>query len=341
MTRAGETPARPEGGGPETPGVEDVFGRLERGEITPGEAFRVFRLAGGQAGDAKLEMAEPATERRLAETFDELEFLVGLTSVKRLVRELHAFIVIQRERALRGLSAEPMVLHMVFKGNPGTGKTTVARILGRIFKATGVLQKGHLVECERADLVGEYIGHTAQKTREQVKRAIGGILFVDEGYSLARGGEKDFGKEAIDTLVKAMEDHKDELVLILAGYLDEMQQFLESNPGLQSRFPIQITFPDFTLEELMEIADLMLAKRQYTLTVEARQALRAKLQRYRRFPYGDENAGNARLVRNIIERAMRRQALRLVERSSRSRADLQTIEAADLDGDDYEAGRPD
>ncbi len=319
---------------------DDVFGRLERGEITPGEAFRAFRVTAVKA-DPKLEAAEAASEKKLAETFAELESLVGLASVKRLVRELHAFIVIQKERALQGLAAEPMVLHMVFKGNPGTGKTTVARILGRILKATGVLEKGHLVECERADLVGEYIGHTAQKTRDQITRAIGGILFVDEGYSLARGGEKDFGKEAIDTLVKAMEDHKDELVLILAGYRNEMQQFLESNPGLQSRFPIQIDFPDFTLEELMAIADLMLEKRQYTLTPEARQVLRTRLLRYRRLPFGDENAGNARLVRNMIEKAMRRQALRLVGRPSLSRVELQTIEAADIadDGEDGPGGR--
>lgn len=322
-------------------GLDGIFGRLERGEMTPGEAFRVFRLSGPKTADLRLEAAEGAGEKRLVESFEELESLVGLAGVKRLVRELHAFIIIQKERALQGLTTEPMVLHMVFKGNPGTGKTTVARILGRILRNTGVLEKGHLIECERADLVGEYIGHTAQKTREQIKRAIGGILFVDEGYSLARGGEKDFGKEAIDTLVKAMEDHKDELVLILAGYRNEMRQFLESNPGLESRFPIHIDFPDFTLDELMEIADLMLERRQYTLTPESRQAIRGKLLRYRRLPLGDENAGNARLVRNMIERAMRRQALRLVGRPSLSRADLQTIEAVDLVGDaDGDAGCP-
>lgn len=340
MASAGKQPAAPGAVRPPArPEFEEVLGRLERGEVAPGEAFRVFQLAGGKITDPRLEAAEAASERRLADTFEELEALVGLSSVKRLVRELHAFIVIQKERALRGLATEPMVLHMIFKGNPGTGKTTVARILGRIFKATGVLQKGHVVECERADLVGEYIGHTAQKTREQIRRALGGILFIDEGYSLARGGEKDFGKEAIDTLVKAMEDHKDELVLILAGYRNEMQQFLDSNPGLQSRFPIQIDYPDFTLDELMEIAERMVQKRQYTFTPEAKQALRAKLLHYRRLPFGDENAGNARLVRNMIERAIRRQAMRLVGRPTLSRADLQTIEAVDL-ADDDEAGKP-
>jgi stage V sporulation protein K len=327
-------PGRPRPEGPEFKGVLE---RLERGETAPGEAFRVFRAS---RGEARGEGADSPNDKRLAESFDELEALVGLMSVKRLVRELHAFIVIQRRRTMEGLAAEPMVLHMIFKGNPGTGKTTVARILGRVLKASGVLQKGHLLECERADLVGEYIGHTAQKTREQIKKALGGILFVDEGYALARGGEKDFGKEAIDTLVKAMEDHKDELVVILAGYRNEMQQFIESNPGLQSRFPIQIDFPDFTLEELMEIADRMLRQRQYPLTPEARKLLRAKLLRHRRLPYGDENAGNARLVRNLIERAVRRQALRLVSRPTISRTELQTIESGDLADEDETRSEP-
>ncbi|MCL6580863.1 MAG: AAA family ATPase [Firmicutes bacterium] len=308
--------------------------------MAPGEALRVLRGARGRAPAERTDPAEAESGTpRLAEALEELDSLVGLASVKKLVRELHAFIVIQRERSLQGLTVEPLVLHMVFKGNPGTGKTTFARILGRIFRSTGVLQKGHLVECERADLVGEYIGHTAQKTREQIRRALGGILFIDEGYSLARGGEKDFGKEAIDTLVKAMEDHKDELVLILAGYRNEMEEFLESNPGLRSRFPIQIDFPDFTLDELMEIADRMVGRRQYRLTPEARQVLRSRLAHYRRLTYGDENAGNARLVRNIIERAMRRQALRLVGRPSLSRTDLVTLEAEDFLDEEEGAGR--
>ncbi|GJM69287.1 hypothetical protein HMSSN036_15030 [Paenibacillus macerans] len=145
-------------------------------------------------------------------------------------------------RSEAGLLSGPQVYHMIFKGNPGTGKTTVARIVAKMFQRMGVLSKGHLIEVERADLVGEYIGHTAQKTRDLVKKALGGILFIDEAYSLARGGEKDFGKEAIDTLVKAMEDQKNQFILILAGYSDEMDFFLSTNPGLPSRFPIQMDF---------------------------------------------------------------------------------------------------
>ena len=173
----------------------------------------------------------------------ELDALIGLAPVKELVRELAALVEIQRRRAAAGLSTEPMALHMVFTGNPGTGKTTVARLLARLFHGLGVLPREHLVECERADLVGEYIGHTAQRTREQIRKALGGVLFVDEAYALARGGEKDFGKEAIDTLVKAMEDHKDEFIVILAGYRDEMEQFLSVNPGLAPGFRSTWTFP--------------------------------------------------------------------------------------------------
>jgi len=332
MARENKPPVSRVPGPVPPPDLEETLGRVETGEATPGEAFQVFQLATGRSKARAEAAGHGEGPGRLEESFRELEALIGLESVKQLVRELHAFIVIQKRRSLQGLATEPMVLHMVFKGNPGTGKTTVARILGRILKATAVLEKGHLVECERADLVGEYIGHTAQKTREQIRKALGGILFIDEGYSLARGGEKDFGKEAIDTLVKAMEDYKDNLVVILAGYRNEMQRFLESNPGLISRFPIQVDFPDFSLDELMSIADLMLEKRQYRLTKEARTRLWEELVRQRRLPFGDENAGNARLVRNLIERAVRRQALRLVGRDHVSRSELLTIEAEDVGG---------
>ena len=189
----------------------------------------------------------------------ELDSLIGLSSVKALVRELVAYVRIQRIRESRQLASEALVLHMVFSGNPGTGKTTCARLMGKIFREMGVLEKGHLVERERADLVGS-IGHTAQKTRDQIKKALGGILFIDEAYSLATGGDKDFGKESISTLIKAMEDNRDRFIVILAGYREEMARFIQSNPGIRSRFPIHIEFPDYSTQELMLIADLMLKK---------------------------------------------------------------------------------
>jgi stage V sporulation protein K len=268
---------------------------------------------------------------KVAEIIAELDALVGLSTVKILIHELQAYVEIQRRRTREKLVAEPLVLHMIFRGNPGTGKTTVARLVGKLFKEMNVLQKGHVIECERADLVGEYIGHTAQKTRDQVKKALGGVLFIDEAYSLARGGEKDFGKEAIDALVKAMEDNKDNLVLILAGYRHEMEWFLQTNPGLRSRFPIHIDFPDYSIDELLAIAESMLKARQYELTNEARDAFRFMLQGLlNSHPY----AGNARLVRNMVERTIRKQAVRLFRKSSSSREELIQILACDLCMDD-------
>jgi len=258
----------------------------------------------------------------------ELNELIGLSEVKNLVSEIYAYVEIQKKRIKEKLCADPLVLHMIFKGNPGTGKTTVARIIGKLFRAMGVLTKGHLIEVERADLVGEYIGHTAQKTREQIKKALGGILFIDEAYSLARGGEKDFGKESIDVLVKAMEDQKDNLILILAGYKQEMEWFLRCNPGLRSRFPIHIDFPDYTGEELFKIGEAMLKNRQYQLSSSAQKELWEILQQ--QVGKGSQNEGNARLVRNLIEKAIRRQAVRLVKRSRLTRDELMTIRPEDL-----------
>ncbi|MDI3535022.1 MAG: stage sporulation protein, partial [Thermosediminibacterales bacterium] len=266
--------------------------------------------------------------KNLDEIMKELDSLIGLDKVKKLVKEIKAFVEIQKKREEEKLKTEPIVLHMVFGGNPGTGKTTVARILGKLLKEMGVLQKGHLVEVERADLVGEYIGHTAQKTREQIKKALGGILFIDEAYSLARGGEKDFGKEAIDTLVKAMEDHKNNLILILAGYKNEMEFFLRTNPGLRSRFPIHIEFSDYNIEELLLIAQLMVKKREYKLSRGALKKLREILEK-NNFRNQDK-LGNARLVRNIIEKAIRLQAVRLVSKKRVTREELILLEEGDI-----------
>lgn len=272
---------------------------------------------------------EKENEKKLQQIFAELYSLIGLNEVKKLIYEIKAFVDIRKIRQRESLYTEPLVLHMIFKGNPGTGKTTVARIIGKLFKELGVLTKGHSIEVERADLVGEYIGHTAQKTREQIKKAIGGVLFLDEAYSLARGGDKDFGKEAIDVMVKAMEDYKDNLILILAGYKDEMKEFIRSNPGLRSRFPIHINFPDYTINELLEIADLMVSKRQYQLDLAARASLGRILSL--QIGIGNEYSGNARLVRNLIERAIRKQAVRLIEKKDVSRQDLITISKVDIE----------
>ena len=299
-----------------------VFHGLERGEITVTQALRNIKDYDKSTSDIN---QENSTES-IALILQELNQLIGLERVKTLVKEAEAYIEIQRRRQFYNLINEPLVLHMIFTGNPGTGKTTVARILGELFKAMKVIPKGHLVEVERADLVGEYIGHTAQRTREQIKKAIGGILFVDEAYSLARGGQKDFGKEAIDTMVKAMEDYKTEFVLILAGYPREMAHFLSVNPGLKSRFPIHLDFPDYCQEELLEIAELMLKNRQYRMSEEARLFLKGVLNEKDR----RKNFSNARFVRNLIEQSIRRQALRLVKKNETTREELMLIAREDI-----------
>ncbi len=281
--------------------------------------------------DALLEKTPAAVrpqeaQARIRAVLDELDDLVGLYEVKRLFFEVQAYAEVQRLRRALELAAETTVLHAVFSGNPGTGKTTVARIAARLYKELGLLEKGQLVEVERADLVGEFVGHTAQRTREQLKKAAGGVLFIDEAYSLIRGGENDFGKEAIDTLVKAMEDEKHHFVLILAGYPLEMQRFLDSNPGLRSRFPLHVFFPDYKLSELAEIARREYARRQYLLSEEGE----AELLRLLAQSAPGEN-GNARLLRNLLEASLRAQAVRLMQGEGRpGREALQQIFAADI-----------
>jgi stage V sporulation protein K len=315
--------------------LQEISEWLRRGEIGPGDAISLAmelrRRQSAAAARPEPAAADPQVmrEERVRVVLADLDRLVGLEGVKRHVREIHAFTSIQMKRKACGLAHETTGLHMVFTGNPGTGKTTVARVLGRLFREMGLLPGGHMVEVERADLVGEYIGHTAQKTREVVKRAVGGVLFIDEAYSLARGGEKDFGKESIDCLVRAMEDHRGELLLILAGYPAEMEWFLCQNPGLRSRFPIIIDFPDYSPEDLLRIGDGMWRTRQYELTPEARAFLRHLLQSALWSATGDE--GNARAMRNLVERSLRCQALRLMGRSDLSREELMAVTCADME----------
>jgi stage V sporulation protein K len=271
----------------------------------------------------------PPEHSALKEIEDELGALVGMEEMKRMIKEIYAWIFVNKKREELGLKARKQALHMMFKGNPGTGKTTVARLIGKLFLKMNVLSKGHLIEAERADLVGEYIGHTAQKTRDLVKKAQGGILFIDEAYSLGRGGEKDFGKEAIDTLVKHMEDKQHEFILILAGYSREMDYFLTLNPGLHSRFPLVIDFPNYTIEQLMEIASRMLDEREYSLSHEAEKKLKDHLI-WVKAVLSPNSFSNGRYVRNIIEKSIRAQAMRLLLQNSFDKNELMTLRSNDL-----------
>jgi len=266
---------------------------------------------------------------RVGEVLEELDReLVGLAPVKARVRDICALLLIDTLRKQAGLSTDTPSLHMSFTGNPGTGKTTVALRMADILHRLGYVRKGHLVAVTRDDLVGQYIGHTAPKTREVLKRAMGGVLFIDEAYYLYRPeNERDYGQEAIEILLQEMENSRQDLVVVLAGYKDRMERFFQSNPGMSSRIAHHIDFPDYTDEELFEIAELMLKQMQYRLSDEAAAALREYIALRRSQPH----FANARSVRNALDRARLRQASRLFERGATlTRDDLLTIDAADI-----------
>jgi probable Rubsico expression protein CbbX len=254
--------------------------------------------------------------------------LVALEPVKRRIREIAALLVIDRLRREQGLACARPSLHMSFTGNPGTGKTTVALRMAEILHRLGYIEKPKVVSVTRDDLVGQYVGHTAPKTREVLKRARGGVLFIDEAYYLYRPeNERDYGQEAIEILLQVMEAERDDLVVVLAGYRDRMETFFRSNPGMGSRVAHHIHFPDFDVRELIAIADLMLDQQDYELTADAREAFGAYVERrVRRARFA-----HARSIRNAIERARMRQASRLYDRrEALERRDLVTIEAADI-----------
>jgi len=268
----------------------------------------------------------------------QLDGLTGLAPVKAEVRQLIDVVRAEQMRRAAGLPVSQVSRHLVFTGNPGTGKTTVARLLGQLYAAIGVLGTGQLVEVTRSDLVAGYVGQTAIKTTEAVRRALGGILFIDEAYALARsaGLEHDFGQEAVDTLVKLMEDHRDELVVIAAGYGQEMAQFISSNPGLPSRFPRTIRFPDYSTDELLSIFEGMCERDRYQLSPDALDGLRQHLARLPRTP----EFGNGRLVRNLFEAALARQASRVVASGGTDLTTLtrQDLSLPDLPGPDHKPG---
>ena len=293
------------------------------------EAERGIELAVAEAADPTAGPQTLARQTGLDTVLDELDSeLVGLTPVKTRIREIAALLVVDRLRREHGLASERPSLHMSFTGNPGTGKTTVARRMAEILHRLGYVERGHVVSVTREDMVGQYVGHTAPKTREVLKKAYGGVLFIDEAYYLHRPeNERDYGQEAIEILLQAMENERDKLVVILAGYKDRMDEFFGSNPGMQSRVAHHIDFPDFTVDELMQIGDLMLEQRAYRFSPEARQVFREYIERRQRRP----RFAHGRSIRNAIDRARLRQASRLFE-SDRAlgRDELITIEAEDL-----------
>jgi probable Rubsico expression protein CbbX len=275
-------------------------------------------------------VADVLRDSQVEAVLDELERdLVGLAPVKQRLRDIAALLVIDRLRAAHGLAAASPSLHMSFTGNPGTGKTTVALRMAQILHRLGYVRKGHLVAVTRDDLVGQYIGHTAPKTKEVLNRAMGGVLFIDEAYYLYRPeNERDYGAEAIEILLQVMENQRDDLVVILAGYRDRMETFFQSNPGLSSRIAHHLDFPDYAQGELMAIADRMLDGMAYRFAPEARAAFDDYLARRLTQPY----FANARSVRNALDRARLRQASRLFGERERAlgEADLTTLAAADI-----------
>jgi len=282
-----------------------------------------------ESDSAGVDMSEVLEESQVMDVLQQLDQeLVGLKSVKTRIREIAALLLIDRMRRSMGLAARPPSLHMSFTGPPGTGKTTVAMRMATILHRLNYVRKGHLVAVTRDDLVGQYIGHTAPKTKEVLKRAMGGVLFIDEAYYLYRQeNERDYGQEAIEILLQVMENQRDDLVVILAGYKDRMDTFFQSNPGISSRIAHHLDFPDYTLAELLAIAQLMLAEQMYRLSPEALQAFEAYLTRRMHLP----RFANARSVRNALDRARLRQANRLFAKGGRiSKTDLMTIEAEDI-----------
>ena len=290
------------------------------------------QTSGGEQPQAQKQ--EQTEKPDFDELMGQLDALVGLTDVKKDIKNLVNLMKVRKLRQANDLPVPPMSLHMVFVGNPGTGKTTVARLVSGLYAAIGVLSKGQLVEVDRSGLVAGYVGQTALKTQEVIKKAIGGVLFIDEAYSLSSGGENDFGREAIETILKAMEDHRDELIVIVAGYTGPMEKFLSSNPGLESRFNKYFFFPDYNGEELMAIFRMQCKKNGYALTEEAEKAAVAMFTDL--YENRSDNFGNGRDVRNCFEDMIVRQSNRVAKMDAPTKEDLMAVLPEDLEDPEEE-----
>ena len=261
--------------------------------------------------------------------YEELDELIGLNSVKKEVRSLANFVKVQKQREEKGLKTPNLSYHLVFTGSPGTGKTTVARIVARIYKDLGILKKGHLVETDRSGLIGQYVGQTAPRVNAMCDSALNGVLFIDEAYAITQSeSSNDYGAEAVATLLKRMEDDRDRLVVIVAGYTNEMKKFIDANPGLQSRFNRYIHFPDYSSDDLYKIFRKYLKKNEYTITKEAAAYLKDRLDYA--VEHKDRNFGNARFVRNVFEKTIQAQANRIAKAGKVPDNELVEITLADV-----------
>ena len=315
------------------PGIKQVRDKADERKKTKEPAIQEIETEVLTDTEFKVQtkMKEEESKEPEKSGMEELHELIGLKTVKHDVEEMVGLAKVRKMREEKGMKQVPVSLHLVFSGNPGTGKTTVARILAKLYKEIGILSTGQLIETDRSGLVAGYVGQTAIKTSQKIEEAMGGVLFIDEAYALNQEGEN-FGQEAIDTILKAMEDHRDKFIVIVAGYTELMKSFVESNPGLRSRFNKFFEFPDYTVEELQAIFMMQCKKYQYKLTEEAEAAIRDEITRME--AEKGENFANAREVRNLFERIITNQASRVADLENVDEDTLTTITLEDLKDDE-------